>query len=91
MLMQDTLDEWLVCQKGWMYLESIFGAPDIQRQLPNENRMFQAVDKSWKAIMRLTHDEPLALKSSTVEGRKDTFISHNAASGPNSKESRGLP
>jgi dynein heavy chain len=25
----DCLDEWLVFQKSWMYLENIFGAEDI--------------------------------------------------------------
>merc|ERR1711871_808256 len=35
LLMQVTLEQWLNCQKTWMYLEPIFAAPDIQRQLPN--------------------------------------------------------
>lgn len=45
-----------------MYLESIFGSPDIVRQLPAAAKMFQAVDKSWRHIMLLTADEPLAIK-----------------------------
>eukprot|EP00605_Chrysophyceae_sp_TOSAG23-4_P000859 GSChrysophyteH1.ASY1.ANO1.950.1 assembled CDS len=36
----ETLDEWLVCQKTWMYLENIFGAEDIQKQLPAESQKF---------------------------------------------------
>lgn len=40
------------CQTNWLYLESIFSAPDIQRQLPLESKMFLQVDKSWKEIMR---------------------------------------
>jgi hypothetical protein len=42
-LFSNTLDEWLECQKNWMYLESIFSAPDIQRQLPKESKDFFVV------------------------------------------------
>lgn len=62
MCCQETLDEWQACQRTWMYLESIFGSPDIVRQLPAAAKMFQAVDKSWRHIMVLTADEPLAIK-----------------------------
>ncbi|CAK9112259.1 Protein transport protein Sec61 subunit alpha (Secretory 61 complex subunit alpha) [Durusdinium trenchii] len=47
-LATDTLDEWLQVQRAWMYLESIFSAEDIQRQLPTESAKFKTVDKSWK-------------------------------------------
>lgn len=47
-------EEWYACQQTWMYLEVIFSAPDIQRQLPNETRLFTIVDKSLKDIMRKT-------------------------------------
>jgi dynein heavy chain len=36
----DVIDEWLVFQKSWMYLENIFNAEDIIKQLPNEAKMF---------------------------------------------------
>jgi dynein heavy chain len=38
-LFSDTLDEWLECQKQWLYLETIFSAADIQRQLPAEAKV----------------------------------------------------
>lgn len=47
-LASDTLDEWLQVQRAWMYLESIFSAEDIQRQLPAESAKFKTVDKMWK-------------------------------------------
>uniref|UniRef100_A0A7N8YMF0 Dynein, axonemal, heavy chain 6 n=1 Tax=Mastacembelus armatus TaxID=205130 RepID=A0A7N8YMF0_9TELE len=50
-LFNQTLDEWLTCQRNWLYLESIFLAPDIKRQLPAESKMFLKVDRSWKEIM----------------------------------------
>lgn len=47
-------EEWSNCQTNWLYLEPIFTAPDIQRQLPNEAKKFAVVDKSFKEIMRKT-------------------------------------
>ena len=38
-LLSDTLDEWTACQRTWMYLENIFGAEDIQKQLPAESQV----------------------------------------------------
>ena len=60
-LFSDTLDEWLECQKKWLYLENIFMAPDIQRQLPNETKLFGTVDRQFKSILRITRDRPAAL------------------------------
>ena len=78
MLFQETLDEWLQCQRTWMYLETIFSSPDIVKQLPEAAKKFQAVDKSWKTIMKQTSDDPNALHAGTFKDRKDVFISHNA-------------
>ena len=61
-LFSDTLEEWLECQKKWLYLENIFVAPDIQRQLPNETKMFATVDRQFKSILRITRDRPAALQ-----------------------------
>lgn len=62
-------DEWLTCQRNWLYLESIFLAPDIKRQLPAESKMFLKVDKSWKEIMAKVKKIPNALKAATQPGR----------------------
>ena len=76
-LLSDTLDEWLLCQKQWMYLETIFSAADIQRQLPEENRKFVSVDKSWKAIMKRTNTNPNCIAAGTVKNMKETLQRHN--------------
>lgn len=47
-VLSETLDEWVAVQRSWMYLETIFCAEDIQKQLPEEAAKFQTVDKTWK-------------------------------------------
>lgn len=75
---QETLDEWLNTQKNWMYLETIFSSPDIVKQLPVAAKTFQAVDKSWRQIMKSTHDDPNALRAGTKDrNRLEIFRSHN--------------
>jgi dynein heavy chain len=42
-LFSKTLDEWIVCQKRWLYLKQIFSTADIQRQLTQETKVFNQV------------------------------------------------
>ncbi|MBN3302923.1 DYH6 protein, partial [Amia calva] len=63
-----TLEEWMMCQKRWLFLEPIFSAGDIQRQLPAEAKLFSQVDKTWKEIMQKTEENPNALKIATAPG-----------------------
>ena len=79
MYFQECLEEWQMCQRNWMYLETIFGSPDIIRQLPGPAKTFQMIDKSWKVIMKQTNDDPNALKAGTSDrNRRDLFRQHNA-------------
>lgn len=57
----DLIDEWLKFQRQWMYLENIFNADDIIKQLPAEAKMFQQVDKQWKEHMTRSKKQPRAL------------------------------
>ncbi|XP_040003149.1 dynein heavy chain 6, axonemal [Xiphias gladius] len=77
-LFNQTLDEWLTCQRNWLYLESIFLAPDIKRQLPAESKMFLKVDKSWKEIMARVNKMPNALKAATHPDLLETFHHNNS-------------
>jgi dynein heavy chain len=75
---QDTLDEWLMVQRNWMYLETIFAAPDIQRQLPDAAKKFFEVDKSFRGIMFGTNENPNALRAATKGGLMDQFRHQNS-------------
>lgn len=47
---QGLVDEWISCQRTWLYLEPIFSSEDIMRQLPTEARRFNSVDQLWKKV-----------------------------------------
>ena len=55
---QDVLDEWMACQRSWLYLEPIFSSDDINRQLPVESKRYQTMDRTWRKIMKNTKDNP---------------------------------
>jgi dynein heavy chain len=63
MLISDVIDEWLSLQRNWIYLENIFNAQDIQRQLPVETLNFFQVNKFWRDIMIKTKKFPSVLNS----------------------------
>ncbi|PHJ26108.1 dynein heavy chain axonemal protein, partial [Cystoisospora suis] len=68
LLASETLDEWLKCQRSWMYLQPIFDSPDIMKQLPSETKRFKSVDTAWRVLMRHTSDSPSALPGCSASG-----------------------
>lgn len=44
------LQVWMVVQRKWMYLESIFIGGDIRSQLPEEAKKFDNIDKVFKKV-----------------------------------------
>ena len=75
--MQDVLEEWLKCQKTWLYLEPIFASPDIMRQMPTEGRRFQKVDQMWRQTMQTGADAPGVLTVMSIENLKGNFLEAN--------------
>jgi hypothetical protein len=55
-----------------MYLEPIFSAQDIQKQLPQEHKAFDTVHKQLRDIMRHTKERPNALQAVSITSETDT-------------------
>lgn len=50
------LEEWLNCQRAWLYLEPIFSSEDITRQLPVESKRYQTMERIWRKIMKNAYE-----------------------------------
>ncbi|TRY59872.1 hypothetical protein DNTS_035283 [Danionella cerebrum] len=48
----EVLEEWLTCQRSWMYMEPIFSSDDINRQLPVEGKRYKTMELTWRKIMK---------------------------------------
>ncbi|KAF7658906.1 hypothetical protein LDENG_00006200 [Lucifuga dentata] len=55
---QDVLEEWLTCQRSWLYLEPIFSSEDINSQLPKEASKYQTMEETWRRIMKNAFNHP---------------------------------
>ncbi|CAD7972922.1 unnamed protein product [Amoebophrya sp. A25] len=69
----DILDEWLIMQRAWMYLENIFSAEDIQKQLPGETTKFKQVDRFYRELFRKVKSKQYqnAMEAMNMQGLKD--------------------
>ena len=76
-LCSDILEQWLACQRNWMYLEPIFASDDIQKQLPTESKRFQTVDRNWRKFTAEAFKNPAPLELCNSERMLNTFMECN--------------
>jgi len=65
---QDIIEQWLKCQSKWLYLEPIFGADEIMKQIPREGQAFRDMDTIWRRIMDRVHTNPLMSEVADTPG-----------------------
>ncbi|XP_014373608.2 dynein heavy chain 10, axonemal, partial [Alligator sinensis] len=68
-LIGEVIEVWMVVQRKWMYLESIFIGGDIRSQLPEEAKKFDNIDRIFKRIMSDTVKDPVIKKCCEAPNR----------------------
>ncbi|XP_078399007.1 dynein axonemal heavy chain 6-like, partial [Cetorhinus maximus] len=77
-LMAQTIEEWMICQRNWLYLNPIFQAPDIQRQLATETKLFAQIDATWNELIMRVQNNTNILKATTALGVLELLQTTNA-------------
>lgn len=47
----ETLELWMMIQNMWTYMEAVFSGGDIVKQLPQEAKRFQSIDKNYMRVV----------------------------------------
>ena len=77
-LVSEILEQWLECQRAWLYLQPIFAAEDIQMQLPVLAKKFDKVDRTWRKILGQASQNPFAMDFCTKSNKLlDQFVDAN--------------
>lgn len=61
-LIMDIVEKWTEAQRKWMYLENIFGAADIKKQMAQESREFEICNAFIKNFVKRTNITPKLIK-----------------------------
>jgi len=56
--LQELLDEWILHQRNWLYLEPILSSPYAIKNMPKELKVFGNADTAWKKLMKAANDFP---------------------------------
>ncbi|GBG29412.1 Dynein heavy chain 7, axonemal [Hondaea fermentalgiana] len=75
--LQNILDNWLKLQGTWLYLEPIFGSPDIMKQMPTEAKMFREVDDLWREAVGKTAELPSVIITARRPGLLSDMLRAN--------------
>ncbi|XP_063709228.1 dynein axonemal heavy chain 12-like [Culicoides brevitarsis] len=73
-----TIDQWGRVQSKWLYLLPIFSSKDIVSQMPEEGRLFQQVNNTYKRYMSIVAREPIVMEVAPSAGLLEAMEQANA-------------
>lgn len=73
----DIIEEWIKCQKRWLYLEAFFSSSEALHGLPREVRKFREIDGNWRRIMESSQTNPKVVACTTNTKLGDYFRDSN--------------
>lgn len=72
-----TIEQWGKVQGTWLYLLPIFSSADIVAQMPNEGRMFQQVDKTYRMYMKAVEANRSVMNVAAAKGVQEALEQSN--------------
>jgi len=73
-VISEVMEQWLIVQSMWSYMEAVFSGGDIVKQLPAEAKRFSAIDKSFMKVVAHARETGNILEGCTASDTLRTVL-----------------